>query len=112
MRSFADHETQALVRQYLAAVLRSRRTVDRILTCVADLAERDEGCARALVDHPEALAALARSAMPAPWMFRAQAPMVTVRGAKPPAPPYLRVGCCGGSRRRGTRKCGRVLSRP
>ncbi len=62
---------RSLASDYLAAVVRSRRAVDRILACVADIAERDEGCARAIAAHPEALAALARCASAAPWLLAA-----------------------------------------
>lgn len=55
---------EAMRRSYLLSVLRSRRAVNRILGSVADLVEQDEQCARALLEHPETLAALIRSVTP------------------------------------------------
>lgn len=74
----------AIASDYAASLLRSRAAIDRILACVADVAERDEGCARAIAAHPEALAALSRSASPAPWMLEAL-------GAGPPPAPGRRA---------------------
>lgn len=54
-------------RRYLAALLRSRRAVARILTCVADVAEQDDAVARALAERPETLEALARCVDGAAW---------------------------------------------
>jgi hypothetical protein len=91
------NEEEAAIRSiasdYLAAVVRSRRAVDRILACVADIAERDEGCARAIAAHPEALAALARCASAAPWLLRAAGSRGPARVAsRPPKEPNRAPG--------------------
>jgi len=98
---------RSIASDYLAAVVRSRRAVDRILACVADLAERDEGCARAIAAHPEALAALARCASAAPWLLRAAGSRGPARVASRPSKepskkPYRAPG--REPRRRGERK--------
>jgi hypothetical protein len=84
-------------RRHLLALLRSRRAVHRILVCVADLAEGDEGCARALAQQPEVLAALIRLTKGGvPWA----APRRTVRirnagGVRRPAGPLVTGGVWG-----------------
>lgn len=50
-----------LAESYLAAVVKGRHALNRILTCVADLAERDARLVRTMAQHPELLAALVRS---------------------------------------------------
>ena len=89
---------RTIVSEYLAAVVRSRRAVDRILACVADLAERDEGCARAIAAHPEALAALARCASAAPWLLRAAGRSGPARVASRAAPRVAPLPSKGPSR--------------
>jgi len=92
---------RSIASDYLKAVLRSRRAVDRILACVADIAERDESCARAIASHPEALAALARCGSPAPWLLEAAGGVrARVAAARRPAPPFRAQGRIPRAKRR------------
>ncbi|WP_309122789.1 hypothetical protein [Paenibacillus sp.] len=80
-----ESSLQSIASDYVRAVLRSRRAVDRILACVADVAERDEGCARAIATHPEAIAALARCASPSAKLLEAAGKRARVAASKRPA---------------------------
>lgn len=64
-------DEQAIIRKYLLSLLRSRRSMERILACLADLAEADHRFARALLRRPETLAALSQSIEPKRWMLEA-----------------------------------------
>lgn len=64
-------DEQAIIREYLLSLLRSRRSMERIFACLADLAERDPRFAAALLRRPETLAAISASMEPKPWMRRA-----------------------------------------
>ncbi|TLS53481.1 hypothetical protein FE782_04200 [Paenibacillus antri] len=81
-----EDSLQSIASEYMRAALRSRRAVDRILSCVADIAERDEGCARAIATHPEAIAALARCASPPPKLLEAARKRARVATAPYQAP--------------------------
>jgi len=89
---------RSIASDYVAALLRSRAAVDRILACVADVAERDAECARVLAAHPEAVAALSRAATPAPWLLRAA--IERPAGGRRAAAPYLTAGRIAKTRRR------------
>ncbi|HZG87113.1 hypothetical protein [Paenibacillus sp.] len=64
---------RSVIQDYLTAVLRSRRAVDRIFAAIADAAEADPALAREIASRPEALKALAKCAAPADWLVRAAA---------------------------------------
>lgn len=67
-----DEELAAeIAGEYVRALLRSRAALDRILLCIAEIARRDEQCARTLAAHPEALAALSRAVRPEKWLLDA-----------------------------------------
>ena len=80
---------RAVIQEYLTAVLRSRRAVDRIFAAIADAAEADPALAREIASRPEALKALAKCAAPADWLVRAAA---AGGGAPRPARPAAARG--------------------